>query len=786
MISLRGIRNLDGPASWLILAFLGIITIELNLIGINYDPGRSLYLPSFTGFFFACAYLCRPGILPVLASIHILRHGIVLWNLGFDHPWAIASTFLIVLLIPTVFVARLLRRLKGPRGFEDPAILLRVFLFFLFVHLAANLPVHWWFSHQAGGMYWVYRSILNSMSHATSILLAGRFFGVLLMGRQSDLELHNPWSLIVILLFSLVPGIVWLQEGVPSFFNTLVLMLSMPVLLILAANFNAIWVLLALIAHGWMITSLSARGLSPLAAGDENTTALVTYAYLIFVVLSISIINLLSTRKDQSRKALGLWKKMLTRRVEGRTRALRRELEWRREAEVLISNLSQTDHATEWLNRSGLSNELNQRMIHEKGHYVLLALENYRRIESAEGYTITELALMGLTERIEEELPSGALYARVDDIHLAFIVFGPNSSLPDSEIQHPDAQLSPYTDVANFLVRLTELCEEPVPAGEGNIPFRVRAAAVPFEASEDGKINLEESFKHCRAALELLSDDRSARWTILEGSRDENTTEFRILNEVQDALKSKRLILYYQPIHSSDGKRVIGCEALIRWRVSEDRILGPAAFIQTVERDDLIIEVGFYCARLLAQFARDAISRGLGLDYYSLNVAARQLQLGSFANKLIDIWTESGLEPSSLKVEVTESAFAGENDSVISNLQTLHGSGISIALDDFGTGYSSLSYLDRFPLDTIKVDRVFVQNLSHSGSSRAVISAIGSMAQQLDLSVIVEGIEDESAMNDVSSLISVSGWQGFHFSRPLPEADFLQYMESISTSSQAV
>ncbi|MBI38405.1 MAG: hypothetical protein CMF59_02310 [Leptospiraceae bacterium] len=773
-MSVSDIRNLKTPASWITLTLLGIITVELNLIGVNYDPGRSLYLPSFTGFLFACAYLCRPRILPVLALIHIVRHGIILWQLDFQYPWALATMFLFILIVPTLIVAWFLKNWRGYRGFEDPAILLRVFFLFLVVHLAVTLPVHYWFSRQAGGMFWVYRSILNSMSQATSILLVGRFFSVLLLGRSTDLQLARPWSLLMVLAVSIVPGLVWIQDGVPGFFNTLVLILSLPILLVLAVYFNALWVSLVLIVHGWMVTLLSARGLSPLAAGDENSTAVVTYAYLIFVVLSISIVNLLASRRDQARKALAIWKTMLTRRVERRTQSLRRELEWRREAEVLIRNLSHKDNTTEWLNRSGLREETAYRSSEANGCYVLMVLENYRKIENAEGYDMTELALKGLTERLEDHLPDGSLSARVDDIHLAFVLYDRQGAVrEEGEFSSRDGQgIAP---LPTFMVRLMELCDPPVPVGSSSIPFRVRAAAVPFPGG-DVTASLEEAFKQCRRALESLARDQNARWTILEESAQENTTEFRLLNEVQRALENEDLILFYQPIHAEDQRSIIGCEALIRWKLDDGKILGPAAFIQTVERDELIIDVGFHCARVLARFARNLSDTGNSLQFYSLNVAARQLQLGSFADKLLEVWQGYGLAASTLKVEVTESAFAGESEAVVSNLQRLHRQGVAIALDDFGTGYSSLSYLDRFPLDTIKVDRIFVQNLDHGLSSKAVLSAIGSMANQLNLSVIVEGIEDQKTLEHVQSLIYVSGWQGYLFSPPIPDSDFIDYL----------
>ncbi|MCB1137860.1 MAG: EAL domain-containing protein [Leptospiraceae bacterium] len=760
------IRHLKRPLDWVVLLFLGAICIELNLFAIGYRTDQALYLPAFTGFLFACAFACPIRLLPALGLLHIVRHAILLQQMDFVHPWLTATTFLVVLMVPVTLSARLLRRWKGTMGFKDIQAFLGVIVVFLILHGTMNLPLHRWFAKEAGGMFWLYRGILNSLAHATSILLVGRFFGDFLLRRSLSLNATGRLLYVPLMITILAPGIAWGFLDLKPFFNTLILLICMPALLLLASSSESFWVSLGLIAHGWMVTIMTARGLSPLAGEDQYVSAISAYGYLFFVVLSISSINLLTSRRERSREALTIWKEALTRRVNQRSAALMRELDWRKQAELLIRSLARRDAITEWSNRHGLLESLaDQKKDLDFAYLVLVSLENYRAIENAEGYSLSESALRDLCERLEGIVPPGMLHCRWDDTHLAFVHTN-NGNASVSEL-----------NLATFLVMLMESCDEPIAAGRGSLPLRTCACAAPIlRKSEDLDTDLEDAFKVARSRLESLAENESTRWSIVDRSQTNiPSTDFKILRDVRNGLEKKEFVLYYQPVISADGLRLLGCEALVRWQPSEGGFIGPGAFIPTVERDELIVDFGFYCANELARFAAECEAEGYGLEFYSLNVAARQLKLGSFAEQLLKLWTDRGLSSARLKVEVTESAFIGSSDVVIANLEKLSQKNVSVALDDFGTGYSSLSCLDAIPLDTIKVDRAFVQNSAEGGSGMAVLAAIDSIAEQLGLDVIVEGIESEEDLNRVHSVLKVSGWQGYHFARPMPAEEFTRY-----------
>jgi EAL domain-containing protein (putative c-di-GMP-specific phosphodiesterase class I) len=213
--------------------------------------------------------------------------------------------------------------------------------------------------------------------------------------------------------------------------------------------------------------------------------------------------------------------------------------------------------------------------------------------------------------------------------------------------------------------------------------------------------------------------------------------------------------------------RVAGFESLLRWRDPELGVVGPAEFVALAEETGQILELGKWVLREATQQAARWQREGVTSVPVAVNVSSSQIDSGLLIETLHEILEESGLSPEKLDLEVTESALLRDEDLAIDLLYEVRRLGIGLSLDDFGTGYSSLSYLRRLPIDTVKIDRSFVEGIADNGFDHALLESIVSMASVLGLTVVAEGVETES-QRDLLSEMGCDVIQGFWYSAPVP------------------
>jgi EAL domain-containing protein (putative c-di-GMP-specific phosphodiesterase class I) len=236
-------------------------------------------------------------------------------------------------------------------------------------------------------------------------------------------------------------------------------------------------------------------------------------------------------------------------------------------------------------------------------------------------------------------------------------------------------------------------------------------------------------------------------------------------------LDQGELILHYQPVVELDRGRIIGVEALVRWQHPERGLLGPDAFIPLAEETGLINELGRQvlveaCAQVRSWQRRQPAASDLSV---SVNVAPRQLQTDEFIDDVRNALSESGLAPSSLILEITETGMMHDTEMTIERLRALRRTGVRLAVDDFGTGYSSLRYLQRFPVEILKIDRSFVASIDMDSDEVSLAPAILSLARTLRLRPVAEGVET-SFQADALLALGCGLAQGFYFSRPVDAA----------------
>jgi EAL domain-containing protein (putative c-di-GMP-specific phosphodiesterase class I) len=243
-------------------------------------------------------------------------------------------------------------------------------------------------------------------------------------------------------------------------------------------------------------------------------------------------------------------------------------------------------------------------------------------------------------------------------------------------------------------------------------------------------------------------------------------------SQLRSAIAKGQLTLHYQPIVELESERVVGVEALVRWRHPTRGLLQPSEFIPLAEEAGLIVDLGNWvldnACRQAAIWRRRFPERS---DLkMSVNISPRQLHRSEFVQALRAVLDRNELPPDQLVLEITEGALMDDSPATMSNLQALKRLGVGLAIDDFGTGYSSLSYLQRFPVDVLKVDRSFIQRLAQTDAiedgSAAFASAVIRLGETLAIATIAEGIETPEQVSRLTALGCELG-QGFHIARPV-------------------
>ena len=246
-------------------------------------------------------------------------------------------------------------------------------------------------------------------------------------------------------------------------------------------------------------------------------------------------------------------------------------------------------------------------------------------------------------------------------------------------------------------------------------------------------------------------------------------------NGLRRAIEKDELVVHYQPQLNLRSGEITGAEALVRWQHPQRGLLMPGEFIALAEESGLVVPLGEWVLRHACRQNKAWQDAGLMPITVAVNLSARQFAAQDMVALAGAVLGETGLAPHHLELELTESAVMADADAFIRATEQLKRLGVTLSIDDFGTGFSSLSYLRRFAIDRLKIDQSFVRDITHDPHSVAIALAVISLAHSLKLSVIAEGVETEAQLNFLR-LRGCDGMQGFHFSRPLPAADFGQLL----------
>lgn len=376
-------------------------------------------------------------------------------------------------------------------------------------------------------------------------------------------------------------------------------------------------------------------------------------------------------------------------------------------------------------------------------------IDRFREVNQSLGYVGGDELLREVAKRLLASLRESDILGRLGADVFAVL-------LPDVE------EIEQAAIVAR---RLTETLSLPVMV-EGKDIFVTASIGVVFYP-QDGK-DVHELISHAEIATRhAKASGRNGFQFYTQSMREDVRDRLFLETDLHNAVLRDEFILYYQPKVSCVTGCMTGAEALIRWNHPTRGIVPPDQFIPLLEETGLIVPVGRWALETACRQAMAWRLAGLEISSVSVNLSARQLQSDTLISDVAMALAASGFDPASLDLEITESMLMHDADRAVAILTALKKTGVTLSLDDFGTGYSSLAYLKRFPLDALKVDRSFVQDIAADADDASITRAVITMAHHLKLKVVAEGVETAEQlallMSHHCDLI-----QGYFFSRPLP------------------
>ncbi|WP_365756012.1 EAL domain-containing protein [Noviherbaspirillum sp.] len=415
------------------------------------------------------------------------------------------------------------------------------------------------------------------------------------------------------------------------------------------------------------------------------------------------------------------------------------------------------DALTGLANRNLVRDRLSQAIAYASRyeHLVWVAfinLDRFKLVNDTLGFEAGDTVLKQIGERLRETVRDTDTVGRLSGDEFVLI-------LPERTDE---------TLAATAVQRIMDAIAKPlVIAGHEIFPScSIGVAAFPADGAE-----AEILVKHAHIAMYRAKEVGSNNFQFYAPAMNERAMErLRIETDLRNALERNELLLHYQPQVDMRSGRIVGVEALIRWQHPEFGMVPPARFIGLAEETGLIQPIGAWVLRTACRQNKAWHDAGLGDARVAVNLSVRQFAQADLVQSIAAILEETGLEARYLDIEVTESLVMADVDRAVTILGELKSLGVKISIDDFGTGYSSLAYLKRFPVDVLKIDKSFVQDITIDPDDAAIVRSIISLAHSLRINVIAEGVETEAQLAYLRRH-ACDQMQGYYFSRPIAAED---------------
>jgi diguanylate cyclase (GGDEF)-like protein/PAS domain S-box-containing protein len=424
-----------------------------------------------------------------------------------------------------------------------------------------------------------------------------------------------------------------------------------------------------------------------------------------------------------------------------------------------MAHAAQHDFLTGLPNRGLLSDRIGQAIAlasrHQKHVAVLfLDLDGFKHINDSLGHPIGDRILQSIGERLASGVRSSDTVSRQGGDEFVVLL---------SEIDRVEEAAISATRLLDAVAEAHSIDQTQL-----HITTSIGISVYP----EDGS-DAETLIKNADTAMYQAKENGRQSYQFFTPAMNIRAVERQFIEEgLRRAIEQDELSLHYQPVIDVRTGIVIGAEALLRWMHPVRGAIQPADFIAVAEDSGLIIPIGRWVMREACREAQRWTDAGLEPITIAVNVSAVEFQDEGFLAAVVDILSETGLDPTRLEIELTESVLMKRVDATAGILQSLRERGIRVAVDDFGTGYSSLSYLRKFPVDALKIDQSFIRQISGEGSDTTLVTAVINMARSLKLRVIAEGVENTEELDFIRAHECHEA-QGYLLSHPVPAPEFV-------------
>ena len=430
------------------------------------------------------------------------------------------------------------------------------------------------------------------------------------------------------------------------------------------------------------------------------------------------------------------------------------DITFRKNTEKELLKLSNTDPLTELPNRSFFqANHSNVVRRNTQHALICMDMDNFKKINDSLGHQTGDILIKQIARRLQKLAGTKATCYRLGGDEFSILI---DNSTDIHHITH-FAQTILDNMARPFIINRQE--------------FVLGASLGIAFYPEDGS-NPQELLKNADTAMYFAKNAGGNKYQFFSGEMNQNAVrQLQIENLIRHGLKEDLFTVFYQPKVDIASGKLVSMEALVRYEHPEKGLVSPAQFVPLAEQTGQIIEIGELVLRKACEDTKRWVDEGLFTGRVAVNISARQFEIPDLDERIMNILQKVGLSPLHLECEITEGTLMQNPENALRMMQRLREHGIHLALDDFGTGYSSLAYLKRFPINTLKIDKAFIDDIATTAEDRHMTQAIITIAHNLGLKVVAEGVEHESQLS-ILRRYKCEMLQGYLYSKPLNSVRF--------------